>query len=323
MRLCDLGLTIEGSALEERIGQLNLELERRGMRFRPYFWLSEDWFTPNGIPGCAIPFYLAHPRLIRLERSMMLQVEGGAHEWCMKLLRHEAGHALDHAYTLHRRRTWKQRFGRSSKPYPEVYRPRPYSKGYVVHLDDWYAQSHPDEDFAETFAVWLHQPRAGWHKRYQGWSALEKLEYVDELMREIVDQKPPVTTKARFEDLSESRKTLRQYYEDKQYEYESMYPDVYDRDLLRLFSDAPGDRNREPAAGFLRRVRREVLTMVSRWTGEYEYTLDLVMREMMGRCKELKLRVRGAERQAKLDFSILLTKHTMNSLYSRGRRVYV
>ena len=24
-----------------------------------------------------------------------------------------------------------------------------------MHLDPWYAQSHPDEDFAETFAVWL------------------------------------------------------------------------------------------------------------------------------------------------------------------------
>ena len=110
-RLCDLGLRLEGTALEGRLARLDAELERAGLRFRPHAWLSTDWFTPDGATGFAIPFFLAHPRLMRLERAQMLEVEGGTHEWCMKLLRHEAAHALDNAYGLHRQRRWREVFG--------------------------------------------------------------------------------------------------------------------------------------------------------------------------------------------------------------------
>ena len=193
-RICDLGLSLGGTAMETRIHALYSELERRGIRFRPHFWLSDEWFSPARIPGVAIPFYLAHPRLIRLERSQMLEAEGASQTWCMRILRHEAGHALDHAYQLRRRRRWQQLFGRSSQPYPAIYRPRPFSKRYVHHLDAWYAQSHPDEDFAETFAVWL-TPRASWRRNYQGWPALRKLEYIDELMSEIGPRVAAVRTR--------------------------------------------------------------------------------------------------------------------------------
>ena len=177
LRMCDLRVRIEGSVLEDRIAQLHRELAARKLRFRPFFWLSDEWFTPDRVPGIAIPFYLAHPRLMRLERRQMLEVEGGTRDWCMRILRHETGHALDNAYQLRRRgRRW-QLFGRPSKRYPEHYLPKPDSQGYVLHLDSWYAQSHPDEDFAETFAVWL-QPRSQWRKRYENWPALSKLEYM-------------------------------------------------------------------------------------------------------------------------------------------------
>jgi hypothetical protein len=161
VRFCELGVTIEGSWLEPRIAQLYSELEARGLTFRPHFWLSTDWFTPDGVPGIAIPFYLAHPRLMRLEKAQMLQVEGGNHDWCMKILRHEAGHAFDNAYELRRLRRRVELFGKPSVPYPDFYLPRPYSKSFVLHLDSWYAQSHPDEDFAESFAVWL-APDGDW-----------------------------------------------------------------------------------------------------------------------------------------------------------------
>ncbi len=161
VRMCDLGLATEGTGLEERIEQVCGELTARGLRFRPHFWLSDDWFTPDGIPGVAIPFYLAHPRLAQLERAKMLEVEGGTPEWCLRILRHEAGHAIDNAFRLRRRRRRIKLFGKSSEPYPEHYAPRPYSKSYVIHLDAWYAQSHPDEDFAETFVVWLHPAPRG------------------------------------------------------------------------------------------------------------------------------------------------------------------
>ncbi len=155
LRMCDLGLTLEGSGLDARIAQLSAELEARGLAFRPHYWLSDEWFTPDGVPGIAIPFYLAHPRLEKLERAQMLEVEGGDPESCLRILRHEAGHAIDNAYLLRRRPTRRRLFGTPATPYPEYYTPKPYSKSFVLHLDHWYAQSHPDEDFAETFAVWL------------------------------------------------------------------------------------------------------------------------------------------------------------------------
>ena len=125
---------------------------------------------------------------MRLERKQLLDVEGGTEEWCLRILRHEAGHALDNAFRLRYTRRWREVFGRASEPYPEFYRPRPYSRSYVQHLEMWYAQAHPVEDFAETFAVWL-KPRSGWRTHYHDWPALKKLEYVDEVMQTIRRQK--------------------------------------------------------------------------------------------------------------------------------------
>ncbi len=320
LRLCDLQLTIEGSWLEACIERVLRELGRRGIRFRPHFWLSDEWFTPDGIPGVAVPFYLAHPRLIELERRQMLEAEGATRESCLKILRHEVGHALDHAYLLHRRRQWQAVFGRSSKPYPEYYLPRPHSRRYVMHLDLWYAQSHPDEDFAETFAVWL-GPRGVWRRRYKGWEALRKLEFVDELMKTIAGRRPLVRSRARMSPVSACRRTLRDYYIDKRSRLARSGPEVYDQDLHRLFSAAPEHVRRVSAAAFLRRVRGEVRRLVSRWTGEYQYTLDVVLKEMIRRCRELNLHLAGPEEQVKTDFAILLTVQTMNELYSGHRRI--
>ena len=189
-----------------------------GLRFRPHFWLSDEWYCPDGVPGVAIPFYLAHPRLARLELTYMLEVEGGTPEWCMRLLRHETGHAIENAYRLRLRRRRQKLFGKSSERYRDYYVPRPYSRRFVVHLEQWYAQSHPDEDFAETFAVWL-APDSNWRERYAGWPVIRKLEYVDELMQEIGDQRPVVVSRARVDALSRLRKTLRQHYEEKRRHY--------------------------------------------------------------------------------------------------------
>ena len=173
---------------------------------------------PGDVPGIAIPFYLAHPRLMKLERKMMIDVEGGTWPECMGILRHEAGHAVQHAYQLQRRRRWQQLFGPSSKRYPNYYRPNPASRRYVQHLPLWYAQSHPDEDFAETFAVWL-APRSNWRTRYAGWPALKKLEYVDELMAEIAGKRPLLTTRERVDPLSRLTQTLAEHYQKKQAYY--------------------------------------------------------------------------------------------------------
>ena len=167
VRLRDLNLRIAGTPLARCVRRLYAELEAAGLRFRPHCWLADEWFSPDGIPGIAIPFYLSHPRLRRLERRMMREVEGGNTNWMMRILRHEAGHAIDSAYRLRRRRRWRDVFGPASLRYPESYRPRPGSRRFVQHLGSWYAQSHPTEDFAETFAVWLKRGPS-WRRAYAG-----------------------------------------------------------------------------------------------------------------------------------------------------------
>ncbi|HEY0873046.1 MAG TPA: hypothetical protein VGD94_06200 [Vicinamibacterales bacterium] len=320
LRMCDLGVTIEDSVLQKRIAQLYEELAERGIAFRPHFWLSDEWFTPNDVPGIAIPFYLAHPRLARLEQNQMFEVEGGTHGWCMRILRHEAGHAIDNAYLLQRRRKRQGLFGSSKTPYPEWYTPKPYSRSFVLHLDYWYAQSHPDEDFAETFAVWLN-PRSDWRRRYHGWPALKKLEYVDALMREIGTRAPLVTTKRQVDPLHRIRRTLRQHYRKKAAVYGAEYPDFYDRDLRRLFSDASEHAGNERASRFITRIRKEVRRTVARATGVYQYTIDQVLEEMTERCGQLGLRLAMPPDTAKTEFMVVLTVQTMNYLHSGRHRV--
>jgi len=321
-RMSQLGLSLEGTWVEQCVERLYAELELKGIRLRPHVWLSDEWFAPSTAPGFAIPFYLAHPRLARLERSQILDVEGGTIPECMRIMRHEAGHAIQHAYLLQRRRRWQSLFGRSSIRYPRWYRPNPASKRYVQHLRLWYAQAHPDEDFAETFAVWL-RPRSDWRRRYEGWPALRKLEYVDELMEEIGDARPVVNSRQQVDPIRSLRKTLAQHYEERRKLYQIDYPDTYDRDLRRIFSDLPEHRHAPAASTFLRKNRRKIRRMVARWTGEYQLTLDQVLGEMIGRCRALRLRAVGSERQLRSDFAVLLTVQTMHSLYSRSRRSWI
>jgi hypothetical protein len=320
LRLCQLGLTIEGSPLEPRLEELGRNLEMRGLTFRPHFWLSDEWFTPDGVPGIAIPFYLAHPRLEKLEQSQMLEVEGGTPQWCMQILRHEAGHAIDNAYKLRQRRRRQQIFGPSYLQYPDYYTPKPYSKSFVLHLGSWYGQSHPDEDFAETFAVWLN-PRSDWRARYADWPAIKKIEYMDTLMQQLAGKPPIVQTRRRVEPLPSIRKTLRSHYERKRRHYGLLYPDFYDRDLRRIFSDAPAYATSMKAARFIARVRKDVRRMVAKGTGEYQYTIDQVIESMTKRANELKLRLAMPEERAKLDFLVMLTVQTMNYLHSGRHRV--
>jgi hypothetical protein len=210
--LRDLKLRIEGSRLERLMRRLGRELERAGVtRFEPYAWLSTGWFTPHGTTGFAIPFYAAHRRLVTLERRMLGFAEGGDVAGCMRILRHEAGHALDNAYRLHRRASWREHFGPFGTPYRASYRPQGHRQHFVENLGHGYAQSHPGEDWAETFAVWL-APGSRWRSRYAGLPALRKLCYVHSLVSEIADRPPLVRTRERVDPLAEQRATLREHY---------------------------------------------------------------------------------------------------------------
>jgi hypothetical protein len=240
----------------------------------------------------------------------------------MRILRHESGHAIDNAFRLRLRRQRRDVFGPPTIPYPEFYTPKPYSKSYVLHLDSWYAQSHPDEDFAETFAVWL-TPDSEWRTRYAGWPALKKLEYMDTLMRSLRNVPARVDNPEEVEPLRKLRKTLRQHYRAKRRHYGMDHPNFYDRDLRRLFSDAPEYAANMTAAQFIGRVRRPVRRVVASWTGIYQYTIDQVLEEMIARSRELKLRLTTTEEQTRREFTVLLTVQAMNYLHSGGHRLFL
>ena len=319
LRMCDLGVAIEGTQIEARIAQLNAELQARGLK-PPFYYLSDEWFTPDGVPGIAIPFYLAHPRLEKLELAQMLEVEGGDPESSLRILRHEAGHAIDNAYRLRRRPTRRRLFGNPQIEYPEYYLPKPYSKSFVHHLDHWYAQSHPDEDFAETFAVWL-DPNSMWATRYAGWPAQRKLEYMGRLMRELSRKRPVVKSKRLVEPLQRLKKTLAEHYKKKREHYGLDHPDFYDTDLRNLFSNAPEYARNASAARFVRKIRKEVRTTVASFTDSYQYTIDQLLEKIIERCREHNLRLTESEEESKLDFMVFLTVQTMNYLHGGRHRV--
>jgi hypothetical protein len=294
IRVRDLGLRIEGSPLEAPIGRLYAELDARGIGFHPPCYLADEWFCPDKVPVIGIPFFLAHRRLRLLEKKMMLEVEGGTDSSCMKLLRHEAGHALNYAYRLFGRTRWRELFGPFSAKYHESYAPRPYSKRYVSHLRHNYAQAHPDEDFAETFAVWLSTGER-WKQKYRDWPALKKLRYVDHVVARIGQTPPPVGTRQTPYSADRMTSTLGAYYQRKRRHLGEEFPGFYDPGLERLFSPRSSAPSGERASAFLRRWRRQLLAGVATWTGDRKYDIDGLLRKLIRRCDALDLAVGRGE----------------------------
>jgi len=315
LRLCDLHLRIEGSELEPRVEQLYAELGARGVTLRPHCYLGDEWFSPEGVPAIAIPFYLAHPRLKSLEHRQMMEVEGGTPEWCMMLLRHECGHAIDHAYRFSGRKDWRRVFGSPDAEYtPETYTPRPHSRGFVQHLPNWYAQAHPDEDFAETFAVWLSTPIEELRGRYRGWKALEKLEYVDTLMREAGGTRPAVRNGRYMSDVRRLRKTLARHYAARRKLYAEDFPDFYDADLRAIF--LKGEPGTDSAARAMRRRRAALVAAIVQWTGQRKYTVDMLVGKLTRRCQELKLQSPRDPVTLHMELAAYLSALVTNHLYT-------
>jgi len=320
LRFCDLRLSLASSGLEASVRRLHAELASKGIRFRPHFWLSEEWFSPDGIPGIAIPFYLAHPRLTRLERRFMHEVEGGNDKWLMRILRHETGHAIDTAFGLRRRKAWRETFGKASHRYPSRYSPRPGSRNFVLHLGHWYAQSHPTEDFAETFAVWL-PPRSRWRSQYAGWPALAKLQFVDETMRALEGRRPVQLSRETVEPLGDNKRTLREHYRRKQARYEVDTARAYDRPLLRVFGTRDDYPRGLAASRFLRDVRPQLRRLLIRRARMHPYLVNHVMRTAVLRARHLELRLKGSQRKAKREALGMLERIMLNMLL-RDRENY-
>jgi hypothetical protein len=314
-KISQLGLKLEGTELQPLITQLYDELSQKGLTFHPPCHVGDEWFVPVGIPAIFIPFFLVHDRLRKLERKLILEVEGETPEWFMKLMRHEAAHAYSYAYRLYKRKKWQETFGLASTEATEFYRPRPYSRSYVVHLDDWYAQSHPDEDFAETFAIWL-TPGLEWRERYKGWKALQKLEYLDHLMRSLAGKPPlhqPVYRPADYDCLNIKLKT---HYARKRKLYEDSYPDFYDRDLRQLFAAGPEIPDRLKASAYLQQRRRKLMESVCKWTNERKYRVNKLLARLIERCDQLDLYIKADDAQQNLQVSAYITTLVMNYLFT-------
>lgn len=315
-RICDLPLAIGGTWLEECISELYLELSAQGLEFRPSCYLADEWLTPKDQPVLGIPFYLAHPALIKLEKKMMLEAEGSTKPSCLKLLRHETGHAISYAYRLLRRKKWREIFGPPNKEYLDTYRFRPYSKNYVRHLDGFYAQYHPEEDFVETFAVWL-TPGLDWASQYAGWKALEKLTYVHETMAGLRGVLPAVTGGREYWHFRSLKMTLAHFYKKRRESSAEAFPDFHDDNLKRIFvSTESGDLFVQPAERLIKRYRKSVLKQVSLWTGERQYIINDLLTLMIRRCQELKLVVREPESVCLAALSSYLTTLVMHYTYT-------
>ncbi|HEY6482736.1 MAG TPA: putative zinc-binding metallopeptidase [Steroidobacteraceae bacterium] len=315
LRFCDLKLCLEKSALRRRIERLYGELQSRGIGLRPHVWLAEEWFSPDGVPGIAVPFYLAHPRLERLERRIMREVEGGNARWFMRILRHEAGHALDNAYRLRRRKRWREVFGPASLQYPHRYKARPGSRRYVHHLGEWYAQAHPTEDFAETFAVWL-KPNSDWRRSYAHWPAFHKLNAVEELMASVRGRRAPVRSRMRIEPLDSNTRTLAQHYRRKLARNHQFRRGLTDELLQKVFTSERQRRAATRASALLRGRRSALVAAVARELAMERYSVEQILRMVIERSESLKLFVQGSRRDALRHSRWLLER--ISRLYAQG-----
>ena len=312
LRISKLGLRLEGTPLEPLIKQVYDELSAKGLTFHPACHVGDEWFVPIGIPAIFVPFFLVHDRLRALETTMMLEVEGGTKEWFMKLMRHEAAHAYSYAFELQKKRKWQQCFGQTTDDEtPSFYRPRPFSRSFVVHLDDWYAQSHPDEDFAETFAIWL-DPQMDWRNRYAGWKALQKLEYVEELMRSLAGKPPTHMPRYRAADYNCLNVKLKTYYARKRKLYADTYPDFYDADLRQLFNATSGIS----ASSYLRQRKRRLMNSVCQWTNEKKFRVNKLLTRLIERCDQLDLKVLNDDPQISFRVTAFITTLVMNYLFT-------
>lgn len=310
-RICDLGLTLEGSAVEKFVQQLYRELEQKKiLKFRPACYLTDEWGCPSGEPVIGIPFYLARPDLAQIE-AQHNDLEDSRE--IMMYLRHEAGHAFNYAYKLHRTPEWKQFFGPYRRPYRDNYRPVLFSKEYVRYLPGWYAQKHPDEDFAETFAVWM-TPRSGWRKKYKGWGALAKLRYMDRIARSLGSVDPVRKRGEPDITVAEMEMTVGEFYRHSTEQIPLLDVNL-DSDLAAIFQSPRKSSQREPAEKFLGRNRRSLVDQISTWTAMQRPLVRKLMESIEKRSAEMRLTLdRRQEAELLTKFTVFATTLVMNHL---------
>jgi hypothetical protein len=318
MRVRDLGVTIEGSPLEPAVVRVRRELAAKGFKFQPCFYLSDSWGCPDEVPAVGIPFYLADARLRRLEEEQTGEIESEAS--VLMYLRHEAGHAINYAYRLWTEPGWTEVFGSFTRPYRDSFRPNPMSRAFVRHLvhsnlGRTYAQKHPDEDFAETFAVWL-TPRSAWRQRYRDWPVLKKLRYVDQLMRRIRGRKPRKTGGRLVNPVEELGMLLADHYGQRAERYRALAQGYVDDRLREVFPPVVGAPG-APVVDLLRRHHLRLASRMARWSGLQEPEAEGILTKLEDRARVLQLTYRRQDTTGKLmDISGLAASLAMDFVYT-------
>ena len=313
-----LGLKLEGSPIERHVEQLFRELKSKGLEhFRPAFYLTDEWGCPSEQPIIGVPFYLADPRIGAIE-SAVNDIENERE--IMMYMRHEAGHAFNYAYELYKTDEWRELFGPFRRPYRDHYRFVPFSRNYVRHIAGWYAQKHPDEDFAETFAVWL-TPRSNWREKYKNWPAIRKLRYLDRIAHELADKAPirPLgQTDFTVEDMEE---TIEEFYRETARDESQKVADLaLDVDLDDIFEHADEvvpERARN-AGELVNEHRREIVDKVSYWTGVRRTLVKSLVEAIAGKVEEMRLVVdKTREREQIVELTVYITTLAMNFFSAR------
>jgi hypothetical protein len=313
-RIKDLTLHLKGTPLERFIRQLYEELHAKGIALEPECYLSDQWGCPSGVPVIGIPFYLADPGLLKIEDTLGAGAE--SEREIMMYLRHEAGHAFCYAYKLYETEEWKKLFGDYSKPYVDTYKPHPFSKKYVVHISGWYAQKHPDEDFAETFAVWL-TPGNAWGERYKNWGALKKLQYVEATAARIGKAPPVVSLSERDKDVGQMEETVLDHYRQRAMDekIELHLGEHLDQDLIALFESKEVGTTR--ADTLIRAERQALLAAVTQYSGVSRAAVKSVLEHLTDRTGALELTVHRENAHEYMQrLTALLTALAMNYLYT-------
>ena len=323
-RISQLGLKLEGSPVERCVEMLYRELERKGLKhFRPLCYLTDEWGCPSGEPIIGIPFYLADPKLARLEK----EIDGLEDQREIRMyLRHEAGHAFNYAYKLYDAAEWLELFGPFNRPYRDRYRPVPFDRNFVRHIEGWYAQKHPDEDFAETFSVWL-TPGSRWRVRYRGWPAMLKLRYVDRVARALGGTEPLVRLASTDITAEEMHMTVEEFFRAIQTEappvevtLENDLPDIFIRKGRRR-------RGIRPASELIQQHRTPLINKIEYWTGVKRSVVRSLIDSIVQAAERLQLYVDTRDESiALLELTTYASTLSMNfltrgSFVPRARRI--
>lgn len=312
-RICDLELKLNGQ-LSTLIKKTDVELRRKNIKFKPEYYLGLGWGCIHNTLSIELPFWLATPTLCSIEDEYNYNGVENEQEILMGL-RHEIGHAINYSYRLYKDKEWKSLFGNINKKYKDYYVWNPWSKRHVKHLPDYYAQKHPDEDWAETFAVWL-TPRSNWKNIYSKTPALDKLYYVDRVMKDLSNHEMKYRTDL-DSPIDKIKMTVAEFYG---INFEQILNDditaKYVDDLKKIFhyESYRKDYFRD-AWKFINKYSPVIVNIISnRMENKNKDDLRKILVQLISISKTYKLKIKTGDEEEKLaELAVLLSFNLLNT----------